>query len=186
MSNVNEVFAAIAAHKKKGVMIHKAMMEAYDFLSLKGYKKWQEYHFLEEQQEYMELCHYYMEHYYMLLKAAESDETIDIIPASWYRHVQQDVDTTTRRNAIKDMMQKWITWETETRKFLSEQYAALVALGEIAAADYIRESIIEVDKELKNASQKFLELETCNYDIVEIVDQQEPYFRKYSKKIKGR
>jgi len=40
MSNVNEVFAAIAAHKKKGVMIHKAMMEAYDFLSLKGYKKW--------------------------------------------------------------------------------------------------------------------------------------------------
>ena len=184
--SVSEIFSAIAAHKRKGIRIHQAMMEAYDFLALRGYSKCQEYHWLSESKEYVELCHYYMDHYYELLKVEENNEALDIIPSSWYKHVQQDVDGTTRRNAIRDMMQKWVAWETETRQFLSEKHTELSLSGEIFAADYIRENILEVDKELKNASQKLLELETCNYDLVEIVDQQKPYFHKYSKKIKGR
>jgi len=36
---VDEIFNTIAAHMEKGVRIHKAMMQAYDFLALKGYSK---------------------------------------------------------------------------------------------------------------------------------------------------
>ena len=72
--SVEEIFTALTAHMRTGIEMHHKMMEAYDFLSLPGYKKCQEYHYLSELKEYLELCHYYIEHYYKLLNAPTAAE----------------------------------------------------------------------------------------------------------------
>ena len=38
-----------------------------------------------------------------------------IIPDSWYKYTSMDVDASTKRNAIKDLTEKWINWERETK-----------------------------------------------------------------------
>lgn len=180
---VDEIFNTIAAHMEKGVRIHKAMMQAYDFLALKGYSKCQEYHYIEETNNYLNLLHYYMITYQKLIEVKEPIE-IDIIPASWYKHTREDVDNNTRRSAIKELMIKWVQWEKSTKTLLQQMYRELDALNEVAAAMYVKNCIEEVESELQNAQQKQLELETINYDLVEIIDEQPSYYHKYCKGIK--
>ena len=43
-------------------------------------------------------------------------------------------------------------------------------IGEIAAALYIDELILDVSKELRHAERRLIELESINYDIVQITD----------------
>lgn len=180
--NIEEIFTNIASHLYKGTKIHQAMIEAYDFLSLEGYSKWQEYHYLEETQNYLCLLHYYMITYQKLINVSEPDK-IDIIPQSWYKYSREDVDNNTRRETIKILMTKWIEWEKSTKKLLQEMYREADALNEVAAAMYIKDCILEVEKELQNAQQKKLELETINYDTTDIIQEQEEYQKQYKKQI---
>ena len=77
--SVEEIFMALTAHMRTGIEMHHKMMEAYDFLALKGYKKCQEYHYLSELKEYLNLCHYYTEHYNKLLNNSSAAE-IEVFP----------------------------------------------------------------------------------------------------------
>ena len=54
----------------------------------------------------------------------------------------------------------------------------LTVLGEIAAALYIDQYIIDVDEELHDAQKKLIRLETINYDLVEITNWQEHLYKK--------
>lgn len=181
--NIEEIFTKLASHMWKGINIHKAMMEAYDFLALKGYSKCQEYHYLEEINDYSNLLHFYMHNYQKLIKVDQPDE-LNIIPQSWYKYTREDVDANTRRSSVKDLMTKWIDWEHSTKLLYQEAYRELDALNDIAAASFIQDYIINVTQELNLAQQKKLELDAINYDVVEIIDEQSSYYHKYCKKIK--
>ena len=180
---IEEIFTKLASHMYKGTKIHKAMMEAYDFLALKGYYKCQEYHYLEEINDYSNLLHFYMKNYQKLIKVEEPND-INILPQSWYKYTREDVDTNNKRSAIKELMTKWIEWEKSTKTLLQQMYKELEALDEISSVLYIQECIENVTQELWDAQQKKLDLEAINYDIVEIIDEQPSYYHKYCKKIK--
>ena len=79
------------------------------------------------------------------------------------------VDSATKRNSIKSMMEKWIEWEKTTKKLYQQKYQEF---GEIAAADKVKCYICDVDEELKHAEKKFIQLETVNYDLSVIVQEQ--------------
>ena len=180
--SVEEIFMALTAHMRTGIEMHHKMMEAYDFLALKGYKKCQEYHYLSELKEYLNLCHYYTEHYSKLLNNSSAAE-IEVFPQSWYKHTRQDVDTNTKRTAIKDIMKKWIEWEEDTKSLYQKMYNELLTLNEVAAASFLENYINDVSEELRQAQQKQIELETINYDAIEIIKEQQHYYNKYKKKI---
>ncbi len=160
------------------------MMEAYDFLSLPGYKKCQEYHHLSELKEYLNLYHYYIEHYNKLLNVPAAAE-IEVFSQSWYKYTRQEVDTNTKRTAIQNIMKKWVNWEQETKSLYQNMYKELIALNEVAAANFLENYINDVSEELRQAQQKLIELETINYDAIEIIKEQQHYLNKYKKKIKG-
>ena len=164
--NIEEIFNQLATHMKTGIEMHYKMMEAYDFLSLPGYKKCQEYHYLSELKEYLELCHYYIEHYQKLLNVSPITE-MEIFPQSWYKYSRQDVETNTKRSAIQDLMKKWIVWEKETKILYQNMYKELLNLAELAAASFLENYINDVSEELRQAQQKLIELETINYDAIE-------------------
>lgn len=78
---IEDIFAELAAHMIKGLMVHDQMRDYYDFLNLKGYAKCHEYHYWEESKNYLCLKHYYFKHHNRLIKEMPI-ENPKIIPSS--------------------------------------------------------------------------------------------------------
>lgn len=179
---IEEIFNKLASHMVEGVMYHDDFAKAFDFLGLRGYAMCQNYHYMEESNNYRYLNHFYAKHYYKLIVLEKLDQP-KIIPDTWAKYTTKAVDTNTKRNAIKDLFTKWINWEESTKKLYQEMRQEAQNLGEINAALYIDKLILEVSKELRHAERRLIELESINYDIVQITDWQEDLYHKYKKKI---
>ena len=121
-----EIFEKISAHYIKGMMLHDKLANYYDFLGMRGYKRYHEHQFYCDCKAFRKLNRYYINHYSRLIAETEFDE-YNIIPNSWYRYKREEVDTATKKNAVETAMQKWIEWETETKKLLENSIKELDA-----------------------------------------------------------
>ena len=175
-----EIFNKIISHMVEGIMIHDELANGYDFLGLYGFAKCHDYHHLEETCSYRKMSHYYSTHYHKLL-LVDTQVRQNIIPETWRKYTTFDVDTNTKRTAIKDMMKAWINWERDTKKLYQEMRQELCNIGECAAALELDKYILDVTDELVHAEKKFIKLESINYDIVQIIDWQQPMYKKYKK-----
>ena len=169
---VDEIFRDLSAHMVKGVMLHDQMADYYDFLNLHGYKRCHEYHGKCEMRSYRKLHRYYINHYNKLIEDTNVASP-DAIPASWYRYSRQEVDTATKRSAVKAGIEKWVSWERETKEKYEKAYADLMEIGEVASAKRMSCLICDVDRELKWAERKHINLLTADYDIGYILGEQD-------------
>ena len=180
---LKEIYSKISEHMIKGLMIHEQMANYYDFLGLGGYKRCHEYHYLQETCNHRALNRYFINHHNMLIPETRFD-TQQVIPESWYTHVRQDVDTATKKNAVKAGLEKWVQWEKDTKKLYDDMFKELMNIGEVASAMFIKCFICDVDKELKKAERYHLNKEAIGYDIVSIISEQKHKHDKYDKKMK--
>lgn len=164
----------------EGILYHRCFSKAYDFLGLFGFSKCQTYHAIEETESYHMLVHYYSAHYHKMLQDKEIKNP-ELIPASWYKYSTLDVDAGTKRNAIRELMSKWIQWEKETKKLYETLRKELYDLGEVSSSLELDKLIVDVSEELKHAEKQFIKLETIGYDLPTIVDWQQPMYKKYKK-----
>ena len=181
---VEEIFSELSAHMIKGIMNHEEFANYYDFLGLKGYKKCHEYHFYDEMNNYRKLVKYYINHYSKLIPFVPIEQP-DIIPSSWYSHIREDVDPTTKKNAVKTGLTAWVNWEKATKRVYQQMYSELFDLGEIAASNLLLDYIEDVDCELKKAEHYMLDKQAINYDINDIINEQKAKHEKYKKKLCG-
>ena len=179
---VEEIFGSLSAHMIKGLMIHDQLANYYDFLGLHGFKRCHEYHYRKESASYRELCGYYINHYSKLTPDLPIDNP-NTIPESWYRYTRQDVDANTKKKAVKDGLEKWVSWETETKSLYQNMYDELLDIQEVDAAMFIGCLIKDVSHELKHAERKQLCYSAVGYDIGMIVSEQHRLHKKYKKKI---
>ena len=179
---VEEIFNKLASHMCEGVMYHDEMARAYDFIGLWGLSKCHTYHCFEEKQGYRCLSHYYATHYFKLLQI---DEILrpKLIPDTWYKYTTQAVDNGTKKQAVKELMTKWVDWERTTKKLYQDLRQELIAIGEVAAAIKLEEYICDVSKELHDVEKKVIKLETLGYDIETIIKWQDSLHKKYKKKL---
>lgn len=168
---VEEIFSKLIAHMREGVMFHRDMADAYDFLGLKKLRKCHNYHMEEEMRGCRRLMHYYVKHYRKLI-VAESLTIKSVIPNNWYKYTSKDVDNATRKSALRELMEKWIDWEQETKALYQNMWRELTSIGEIAAANELSKYINNVSEELNAAQQELLEIEITNYDMVFVIDKQ--------------
>ena len=63
-------------------------------------------------------------------------------------------------------------------------YQELISLNVISAALEVSKYIKDVDDELSEACQKHLELNAIDYNISDIIQEQNEYKKKYKKKLK--
>lgn len=180
---IEEIFNKIGSHMIEGLMYHDEMAKMYDFIALYGYAQEQNYHYVEESEGYRQLSHYYTSHYYKLMVKENIDDP-KIIPDSWYKYSTMSIDTGTKRQLVKELMNKWVDWEKSTKKLYQEMCQELHTIGEIAAAQYLEKYIEDVTKELSHAEQKLIQLETIGYDIIIIATEQEDLYKKYTKKLR--
>lgn len=180
---VEDIFSQLIAHATEGLMTHAQIAEYFDFLGLKGYAKCHTYHYFAESVNYKCLCEYYIKHYNKLpveLKVSNPK----VIPENWFKYSRKDVDSSTRKNAISAGFDKWVTWEKATKKLYEQMYQELIAINEIAAALEIKYYINDVSEELAKAEQKMLELKAIDYNISDIIMEQEHLYKKYTKKLR--
>ena len=180
---INEIFRDISAHLIKGIMLHDQLADYYDFLNLHGYKRCHEYHAQCEMMAYRRLHRDFINHYNRLIEDQQVSSP-DAIPASWYRYTRQDVDTNTKRQAVKSGIEKWVAWETETKAMYERMHSALMELGEVGAAKKICCCLMSTEKELKWAQRKHIDLVTADYDIGYILGQQDHLHDWYKDKMR--
>ena len=180
---LKEIYSGIASHMISGIMIHEQMANYYDFLGLEGYKRCHEYHMMKEMCNFRSLNRYFINHHNMLIPE-DKIENPEMIPMSWYKYTRQDVDATTKRNAVQTGLKAWVDWEKDTKSLYEDMYRELMEIGEVASACKIKEFICDVDCELKKAERYLLNKESANYDMVMIVGEQKRKHDKYKKKLK--
>lgn len=169
--SIGEIFKSIIAHQLEGVMFHVEMADYYSFLSLSGYAAEQEKHAREEMASYRLMSRYYTEHYNRLVGKPEFNDPA-VIPDVWGNYRRQDVDASTKRQAVKAGFEKWTTWETETKALYQSLYKELIKADDYAGAFRVEQLVRSVDDELAGAQARQLALELVDYDAVYIADQQ--------------
>lgn len=179
---IEEIYSELNEHMIKGLMIHEQMANYYDFLGLCGYKRCHEYHYYEENHNFRKLNRYYINHHNKLIPETRIDNP-NIIPESWFKYSRNDVDASTKMNAVKNGMTKWVEWESDTKKLYEKLYQELINIGEIADASMLQCLICDVDKELKIASKQYLKLKSVDYNIGHIIGEQHHLHKKYKKMI---
>ena len=180
---VEEIYSELAAHMIKGMMFHEQLANYYDFLGLKGYKRCHEYHFMAETCGYRKLNRYFINHHNKLIPEKEVEDP-EVIPDSWYKYDRQDVDASTKKNAVKNGLTRWVEWEKETKHLYEQSYRELMELNEVASACFIKCYIEDVDCELKRAERYQLNKMATGYDLIDIVMEQHEKHERYKDKVK--
>lgn len=176
--NIDEIFTKLCAHMCEGVMYHAEMVRAYEFLGLWGFAQCHTHHCFEEKVGHRHFEHYYACHYFKLIQYPEIERP-KIISDTWYKYTAQAVDTNTKRQAVKELMTRWVDWEKETKKLYQSMRKELTEIGELDAAMCLDKYICDVSKELSHAEKKLLKLEAMGYDINEIMHENQKLRKKY-------
>lgn len=179
---VEEIFVKLSAHMINGMMFHEQMANYYDFIGLCGYKRCHEYHYICETIEHRKLNRCYINKYNKMIPEPEFDNQ-SVIPPNWYRYTRQEVDNSTKRNVVENGVAEWLKWERETHKLYTDMYKELYDLGEITSAAYMECLIHKVEKEIKHAERKQLDLEAVEYNLSYVIGKQQCIHDKYKKKL---
>lgn len=180
-----EICKLVAQRLLQGCMNHEQFANYYDFLGLKGYSTFHEYHFFEQMHGYRQFITYYIQHQDRLVQdfSPNTLSSFNILPDNWYGYTRQDVDTNTRRNAVKSGLEKYVHWEKETKKFFEDMYSQAIQQGFIGISIQIKKLIKSVEQEIKYANKEYLQIKSTEYDMPTIVTKQDCLIKKYKKKL---
>ena len=183
--SIDLIFSELAGHQLEGVMLHAELSNYFDFLALSGFTAQQEYRFLEESKEDRELHRYYIEHFNRMIDISTVNlDSASRIPRDMFTMTRYDLINDDRRMAIKAAFDEWVTWERDTRRFLEGIYVKLFDESAISAGNFVLQKISDVAEELRQAEEQSLMLQSMDYDLPNIYDMQDDYFKFYTKKIK--
>lgn len=180
---IEEIFSDLSKHMIEGLMAHSQLSDYFGFLGLEGYQASHKYHYFEENANYRRLSEYYLSHYNKIIFEKKTDNP-SLIPESWYQYSKQDVNAQTRKNAIQTGFEKWIEWEKKTKELYGKYCYELISMKEVAAAEELKYYLMDVNKELSTAQQKYLALVANNFNISDILNEQDELLKTYKNKLK--
>lgn len=140
-----------------------------------------QYHYMDESSNYLKLSQYVTKHSNALIEDKRIDDPA-IIPQDWYQKERAQIDPKSIPNLIAKGADIWVKWEKDTKELLQKMYTELLNVGEIAAAEFIAEYIKDVDEELSYATSEQLLLDSTNYDMSYIADDQRNKLQYFSDK----
>lgn len=167
---IEEVAIKISQHMMKGVVFHTQLSEYYNFLNLNVYSQFHKYQAEEEFCQALEFQDWYVSNHGKLIPTITNPAIENIIPQEWFSHTKQDVDKATVRQGVQDGHVKWINWEAQTRRLYQD---SIKELQNEVDKMYIRKLLKKVNKELMRAKEKYISLKSCDYDICQIIQENE-------------
>lgn len=203
---LQQLYSELINRMKQGVEMHEQLADYYNFLNLPGYQKCHEYQMLCELLTYRKAKDMYMKEYNQLVQPNYLSGLLNmgnnmsnnnnnsqngvnyaenVIPQNWYKYTRYDVDQGTKRNGVKEGFKKWLDYERDTKQFLTQMSDKLNQIGEREAARRLDYLIDHVEKEIEQAEEKMISLESSGYDMNYILSQQEELKEKYAEKIRN-
>ena len=180
---LNEIFSELSTHMISGMMVHEQLMVRYWLLNLPGYAKCHEYHYLSETIGHNRLLEFVTNRYdYLVSPGVPSDP--GLISKKLYETRRDHVSIEERVEVIDSTFDEWIRWESETLNLYKSAYSYLLSANEIDAANFVSKYIDDVSSELIYAKNEQLAKESMNYDMPTIIEEQEAYVKKFTKKIR--
>ena len=175
MQDIRNIMKEIYDHAMNGVIFHSDMVTAFDFLHLKGFKKWQECQLEEEVEMTNDIQHDFIKHHRVMLEPYVGGYVSNVIPQEWYSHTVMDIDSNEIAKHTKRLLHEYLDWENKTLAFLKEKNKHLI--NHEAYTEYIevKEMIEEVHKEIHYIEDFMIELESVNYDCKYIMKVQERF-----------
>lgn len=182
---VEEISSIIAQRLLQGSMHHQSFAKYYSFLGLQGYRLFHEYQYYCESMNYLNFSFYFLQHYDRFIPkfSIESLSNFTVIPDNWYDYSRIDMDVNTRRNAVKNGLQKYLHWQKETKKVFEDMYGQYMNISQITLGLKLKDYLQDVDKEIKKAELCLLEISSTDYDMPTVVSKQEQLKKVYGKKL---
>lgn len=172
-----ETLGSVASQVLKGVMFHVELTDLFDFLSLKGFYKWQK-HQLEDGLKNLDyIKHYAFKKYHMFLDIHKSEETYGIIPEGWKNQSSLKATSADIVSTIKNVLNLYLDYEEEAAKNLKN----LVEEANEMDKDIICELYKETCEEIMHIEQIKLKLQTTNYNALHIQILSDKLCDKYGK-----
>lgn len=168
-----ERLSHVAGQLLNGIMFHTQMIDLFDFLSLKGFYKWQKHQSAEEMKELGCLKHYVHKKYHMFLNIVDSGEQEEVIPESWKTHSALEATQTDIITTIKSTLDTYIEYEKKAKAKYHEW-----AEGS-EEAEWICKLEKSACEEIQKIEKLKLTLQQTNYNPVHIQMLQDKYCEKY-------
>ena len=175
MHEIKEIMKEVYDHSMNGVIFHSDMVTAFDFLKLKGFKKWQEHQTEEEVETTNDVQHHFIKHHKMMLHPYQGGYMSPVIPKEWYSHSAMDISAADIQAHTKRLLHEYHKWEKDTVEFLKEKSKELIALEAYSEYIELREMIEDVYNEICCVEDFIMELEAVNYDCKYIMKVQERF-----------
>lgn len=175
------VYNVINEHMCKGVAFHEQLADYFCFLGLKGYKKMLEYQYMKECAEKRDLHRRYIEVHQKILPVKQV-RIPEFIPSDWSRYTTEDIDDTVVSKFVRAALKEWKNWEEKTKDLYEDQCDILMQAGLISDSEFVKDLIVDVEKEMKKVAQIMESLNGTGYDATMIHSQQDKYNKTYKKK----
>lgn len=177
-----EIFEKVLDRKKTATELHHKFMMIFAYLNMKGFKKMQEYRFLDETDELFDLEKHYMKKHGKLY--CPKDENLDVNP---YSIMQMEdrlaIPVEKKRAIIKWCFDEWKKWECETKDCLEDYICLLEEEGHIDDVHELEEELHDVDKEIKHLEKYLIKFNDVDWCIKYLYDKQHYIKEKYKEKI---
>lgn len=168
MEKIKEIMKKVYDHQMDGIIFHFQMIDMYDFLHLKGFKKWQECMVKEEMEATADTQHHFIKRHHVLLTPYQKVYENNIIPMSWYEQSSMDVSKEDIIKETKRSLHEYLKWEKETLEMLMHVSKELIEHEAYNEYMDIREMSDHVAGEIHYIECLMIELESVGYDAVYI------------------
>ena len=191
MGNMNEaeileqVYLAIDERMCKAICFHEQLADYFCFLGLQGYKRMLEYQYMMECAEKRKLHRRYIDHHHKILPARQVQTPV-FVPKDWNRYTTQDIDDNVMPRFVRAAMKQYHEWEEETKELYQEQCDILMQANMVSDHEYVKELIVDVEKELKRIARIMESLNGTGYDVTMIHGMQDKLHQKYKQKYNDR
>lgn len=176
-----EAFETVSKHQIEGMMLHDQLADAFEYLALPGFEAMHEYRFADESKAMRALHLYYISRYNSIVPDFHPS-SIDLLRC--WRGGERRAAMDTRRKHVRELFEKWVEWERDTKLLYQRIVAELCNAGEVAAAHEMLELVKDVDEELANAEAMHMRLDSIAYDMPTVEQMQDALENEYNEKLK--
>lgn len=176
-----ELYLKLDERMAQALAFHEQLADYFCFLNLQGFKRMLEYQYMKECAEKRKLHRHYIDAHRKILPTRQAQLPV-FIPREWSRYTKDDINDSVLPKFVRAALNEYEKWEEETKEVLEEICERMNRTNMVADCEYVKDMILDVEKELKKIDRMKNGLNGTGYDVNMIHSIQDKYHEKYKKK----
>lgn len=182
---LEQIYSEIDERMCMALAFHEQLADYFCFLGLQGFKRMAEYQYMKECAEKRKVHKRYIDYHHKVIPVKDYKKPV-MIPKEWGRYTTHDIDDSVVPKYVRIALEEWYNWEMETKECFSELCEKLMSIGQHTDYEFLKEMILDVEKECKKITRMIEQLNGTGYDTTTIHGMQDKYHEKYKRKYDDR